>query len=295
MDNQLKTYLGTLKSHQKYAKNTYQAYANDLFQFFNFLESNLGRKPETTDFTPEVTKKFLEVEKKSGMKPSTLHRRRVSLKHFAQFLCDQGLLDYAVVETISQIQENLWKEISKQKVECLNPKEVERLLRTVSMANTPRSYRDLAILSILLETGLSIGDLVSLNLSDVNIREFRLRVGNNDKTGSWVLIPTSIDKIRIYLKEGRPELTQSMGEEALFVSQMGGRISRQGVWQVLRIWGRQAKIRKKLSPRILRHTAVKQMLIDEKPFDEIQNLLGHRNPLSTRSLIRRIKRACSTL
>ncbi len=293
MDDQLETYLGTLKSHHRYAKNTCQAYANDIFQFLSFLESNLGRKPEATDFTPEVTKKFLEVEKKSGMKPSTLHRRRVSLKHFAQFLYDQGLIDINVVRTISQIQENLWKEISKQKVACLNSKEVERLLHTVDMANTPRSCRDLAILSILLETGLSIGDLVSLNLSDVNIRESKLRVGSNNKIGSWLIIPTSIEKIRIYLAEGRPELTQSLGEEALFVSQMGGRISRQGIWQVLRIWGRQAKIRKKLSPRILRHTAVKQMLLDEKPFDEIQQFLGHRNPLSTRSLIRRIRKACT--
>jgi integrase/recombinase XerD len=293
MDEQLETFLGTLKSHYRYAENTRQAYASDLFQFINFLESNLGRKPEVTDFTPAITKKFLEIERKSGMKPSTLHRRRVSLKHFAQYLCDQGILDNDIVETIAQIQENLWKEISKQKIACLNSKEVEQLLSTVGLANTPRSARDLAILSILLETGLSIGELVSLNLSDVNLRESSLRVGLNNFNNSWILIPDSTDKIRIYLAEGRPELTQSLNEEALFVSQMGGRISRQGVWQVIRIWGRQAKIRKKLSPRVLRHTAVKQMLMDGKSFDEIQHFLGHRNPLSTRSLVRRIKKACN--
>jgi len=294
MDEQLKTYLGTLKSHQGYAENTRQAYASDLFHFVNFLKSNLGRKPEVKDFTSEVTKKFLEVERKSGMKPSTLHRRRVSLKHFAQYLRDQEILDSDIVETIAQTQENLWKEISKQKVACLNSKEVERLLGTVGQSNTARSRRDQAIFSILLETGLSIGDLVSLNLSDVNLRESNLRVGSERSNASWVFIPNSSEKIRIYLAEGRPELTQSISEEALFVSQMGGRISRQGIWQVIRIWGRQAKIRKKLSPRILRHTAVNQMLMDGKSFDEIQLLLGHRNPLSTRALIRRIKKACST-
>jgi integrase/recombinase XerD len=294
MDEQLKTYLDTLKSHHGYAENTRQAYANDLFQFINFLGSNLGRKPEVADFTPALTKKFLEVERKSGMKPSTLHRRRVSLKHFAQYLHDQGILDSEFVETISQLQENLWKEISKQKVSCLNSKEVEQLLGTVGLSHTPRSYRDLAILSILLETGLSIGDLVSINLSDVNLRESSLRVGLDNIRESWILIPDSTDKIRKYLAEGRPELTQSLSEEALFISQMGGRISRQGIWQVLRIWGRHAKIRKKLSPRVLRHTAVKQMLIDGKTFDEIQHFLGHRNQLSTRSLVRRIKKACRT-
>jgi integrase/recombinase XerD len=95
------------------------------------------------------------------------------------------------------------------------------------------------------------------------------------------------------LEEGRPELTQSLTEEALFVSQMGERITRQGVWQVLRSWGRQAKIRKAISPRILRHTAVKQMLLEDKPLVEIQKMLGHRNQFSTRALVRRIKKACN--
>ena len=73
---------------------------------------------------------------------------------------------------------------------------------------------------------------------------------------------------------------------------MGERITRQGVWQVLRTWGRQAKLRKALSPRILRHTAVKQMLLENKTLGEIQRMLGHRNEFSTRALVRRIKRAC---
>ena len=79
----------------------------------------------------------------------------------------------------------------------------------------------------------------------------------------WVTLPITTAKIRQYLKEGRPELTQSMREEALFVSQMGERITRQGVWQVLKTWGRQAKLRKAAFPTSAAvHTAVKQMLLD---------------------------------
>jgi integrase/recombinase XerD len=292
MDTQLKTYLGTLEAHQGYAENTRQAYANDLFQFYEYLKINLGRKPRVSDFTLEVTKKFLEAERKSGMKPSTLHRRRVSLKRFAQYLSDQGFGESDLVETISQLQENLWREISKQKLACLTNKEVERLLKTVRMSNNPRSHRDLAILSILLEIGMSIGALVSLNLSDINLREFRIRIGFSNEKESRVSIPKSSGLIRKYLDEGRPELTQSLSEEALFVSQLGGRISRQGIWQVLRIWGRRAKIRKNLSPRLLRHTAVKRMIIEGKSLEEIQKFLGHGNQLSTRSLVRRVRKAC---
>ena len=74
---------------------------------------------------------------------------------------------------------------------------------------------------------------------------------------------------------------------------MGRRITRQGVWQVLRNWGGQAELRRNLSPRMIRHTAAKQMIVEDRPLDEIQRMLGHSNQLSTRSLVRRIKKAYS--
>jgi integrase/recombinase XerD len=226
------------------------------------------------------------------MKPSTLHRRRVALKHFAQFLFDQNLLDLDIVISVSQIQENLWKEISKQKVICLSEKEMTRLIKTISIENNPRALRDIAMVTLLFESGLSIGALVALNLSDINLRESRIRISENRTSGVWISLPESIDKIKKYLGNGRPELTQSLSEEAIFVSQMGERITRQGVWQVLRTWGRQAKLRKPLSPRVLRHTAVRKMLVDNKKISEIQQMLGHQNQLSTRALVRRIKKVC---
>jgi len=292
MDEQLKTFVRTLGTKQDYAESTRQAYANDLYQFIEFLQANLGRKPKVTDFTPEIIQKFLEIERKAGMKASTLHRRRVALKRFAQYLSDNNILDIDIVTSVSKLQKNLWKEISKQKVVCLNEKEVDRLLKTIQLENNPRALRDIAMFTLLFESGLSIGTLVSLNLSDINLRESEIRILENSNRDSWVLLPDSIEKIKQYLEKGRPELTQSLSEEALFISQMGERITRQGVWQVLRTWGRQAKLRKALSPRILRHTAVRKMLMDNKSLSDIQQMLGHRNQFSTRALVRRIKKAC---
>ena len=91
MDEQLKTFITSLETHQGYAESTRQAYASDIYQFINYLNRELGRKPKATDFTSEVTGKFLEIERKAGMKPSTLHRRRVSLKRFAQYLTEKEI------------------------------------------------------------------------------------------------------------------------------------------------------------------------------------------------------------
>jgi integrase/recombinase XerD len=95
-----------------------------------------------------------------------------------------------------------------------------------------------------------------------------------------------------YLLEGRPELNHRADEKALFISQMDGRMSRQGIWQVLRHWGGMVKPPILLSPRLVRHTAALRMAQTGRTIAEIQSLLGHRNPLSTRALLRRLETAC---
>jgi integrase len=73
---------------------------------------------------------------------------------------------------------------------------------------------------------------------------------------------------------------------------MDGRLSRQGIWQILNHWGKLVNPPIKLSPRLLRHNAAVRMHRDGKPIPEIQIRLGHRNPLSTRALIRRLENLC---
>jgi integrase/recombinase XerD len=128
-----------------------------------------------------------------------------------------------------------------------------------------------------------------LNLSDVNLRNKQIRVANPHPY--WCPIEESASFLREYLEISRPELTQSLNEEALFVSQMGGRITRQGAWQVIRAWGETSGIKVPLSPRVLRHTAVKHMLMQGKSAQEIQTMLGHGNLHSTQALIRKITKS----
>lgn len=292
MDAQLNAFLSELKTRGGYSENTRQAYASDLQQFITYLTAKLGRNPHVTDITPQLARKFLDGERKSGLKPSTLHRRRVALKQFAHFLIAAGYLQEDLAEKISQWQENLWKEISKKEVKCLSEKDVARLMKTLESVASPRSLRDVAIISMMLEIGISIGELVSINLSYLDLDSGRVRVRDILDEEVWLRVPATVPLIQDYLKEGRPDLTQSPNEDALFVSQMGGRISRQGVWQVLRKWGQQAGLKNTLSPRTLRHTAAMRMVKGGILVDEIQRTLGHRNPFSTQALLRRLKKDC---
>ena len=73
---------------------------------------------------------------------------------------------------------------------------------------------------------------------------------------------------------------------------MNGRMSRQGIWQILRHWGRMVVTPITLSPRLVRHTAALRVLRSGRSLVEVQALLGHSNPLSTQALLRRLQIAC---
>lgn len=274
-----------LEAEKDISRSTREAYASDLKKFFEYLNNNNRQQRNMNHLTAKSFSQFLDHQKKLGLKPSTLHRRRVTLKKYAEFLNSQGELDNASVEEIAGWQQGLWEEIANREAFALSDVQITQLFEAIDDSK-PRNIRDKMIISMILETGLSIGALVDLNLSDVNLRAKQIR--DSEHQDFTYSIESSVSYVKDYLAKARPELTQSLNEEALIVSQMGGRITRQGVWQVIRAWGEAAGVKEPLSPRVLRHTAVRRMLNAGKPVEQIQQLLGHGNKLSTQALIRKI-------
>jgi len=291
VDAYLKAFLNDLESHPKYSDNTRQAYAIDLQRFIAYLYQKLGRKPEIEDLSGQSISNYLESEKKTGYKPSTLYRRRSALRKFFDYLESKGITKYKISFEKPFLKPRERRLVSEgKKVDVLSQAEVNRLFEKIAAEDNPRSKRDHAIFSLLFETGVSVGALVDLDLVDFNQRTGKLRVSKTHGQQVWLSITQSAPYIQEYLERGRPALTQSPAESALFVSQMGGRISRQGVGQMLVNRGKKARINQPLSARVIRHTATRRMLNDGQPIEQIQKKLGHRNQISTRALLRRFKR-----
>jgi integrase/recombinase XerD len=259
------------------------------------LSSIQERPPQVSDFNASSIGKFLEYERQEGRQRSTLLRRRASLRRFAKYLYDQKLIDSDPTREQelpeSKSKRRGWR---GRKPKILSDKEVEIIFQLMHKANTPRACRDLAILSVLLETGISISTLVAVDVSDFNLQNMRLQVWPDGfNSPYWLFIPQSGKLIPEYLRAGRPNLTDYHIEKALFVSQMGGRMSRQTIWQALQNWGNLANLKQKLSPRLVRYTSAARMLSKGMTINEIQLRLGHRNQFSTRAFLRRMDAAVS--
>ena len=293
METQVNAFLANLAAQSAYAESTRLAYASDLRVFLKYISDTLYRPPQLPDLNPGQVAQFLEAERQAGRRYSTLVRRWVTLRQFAAYLSQQGILADNPLAAGSHLIDGIISSASPLPVpQCLTPDQISRLCSVIDASPRPRARRDLAILMLLLETGLSVAMLTALNLAEINLQAGKVHVLLDNREDAWLSMGNATQPLERYLLEGRPELSRRTDEKALFISQMDGRMSRQGIWQVLRHWGRMVKPPILLSPRLVRHTAALRMTQAGRTISEIQSLLGHRNPLSTRALLRRLETAC---
>ena len=290
MEGHVRAFLTALGSDDAYSSSTRMAYENDLRCFVAYLQDSLTRSPRLSDFTTRQVADFLEHERVQGLRHSTLIRRRATLRRFARFLKKQFPDKVEQFDPSSKLIDlSLGRPAETNKPNYLGTDQLEAVWAVLLASPSPRARRDHALMAILLEMGLSVASLVALDLQDVNLEAGMLCLAVEEDRQIWISLGEAGEPLQRYLQVGRPELNCSPEEQALFVSQTGRRMSRQGVWQVLRQWGRRARLEEVLTPRLVRHTAAFRLAKSGRSLEDIQALLGHTNPLSTHALLRRLK------
>ncbi len=293
MKKEIDAFLTSLEIEPVHSESTRLAYANDLRVFLRFVRGSQNHPPMLSDLNTLKISAFLDAEKRLGRRRNTLIRRLATLKYFRDFLVAEELVSagsFSVKD--EEIRQVILDVPVKKSIQCLSEEQVQSLLAIMDSSKRPRALRDRAILMLLLETGLSVKELTELDMTDLDLRAGCFHVTLVGKGDLWLALGKANQAVEEYVRVGRPNLLHHPGEPALFISQMDGRLSRQGIWQILNHWGQMANPPISLSPRIVRHTAVLHMKKAGLSITEIQYRLGHRNPLSTQALLRRLKAAC---
>ncbi len=290
MQAEIRAFLASLASQPSYSAGTRQAYAADLTLFYKFLQESLKRSPVLSDICPQSIASYLNSEKLIGKKPSTLHRRTAAIRLFKIFLINQGYIE-------TKLEADKWlaaaplNKTSPSHLEYLMPHQTQALIKTIENGQKSIARRDSAILALLLHTGLTVSKLISLDLTDVNLHNGKLHVESARGESFWHPLGPAARYVNRYINEGRPDLNPYPGENALFISQIGSRLSRQGVWQILKHWGTLTQVSMPVTPRVIQHTAALYLARSGLPVYQIQVLVGHSNPQSTQALLRRLEAA----
>jgi len=139
---------------------------------------------------------------------------------------------------------------------------------------------------VLYATGVRISELVGLDLADVDLDDGIARViGKGDKERVVPMGRAARAELGRYCADGRLTLRSPRARrrdaDAVFLNARGGRLTRQGCWQIVRRAGVRVGLGERLSPHVLRHSCATHMLDHGADIRVVQELLGHSSVSTT--------------
>ena len=274
MNRLMDDYKEYMEKEKGMARNSMEAYLRDIREFQAFLEQRGSLSPEDISNTEIVA--FVLHLKNLGRSTATSNRKVASLRGFFSFLQEQGRISANPCLHIKSPR------VERKEIEYLTLGEVDRLLMLPD--TTVKGIRDRALLELLYATGIRVSEVLEANVEDLN-----LRVGFITCTGEFGkarIVPIGRPAraaLEEYLYDARPKLLRSKknSEKSLFVNYNGERITRQGIWKMLKDYGVKAGIDKAITPQILRNSFAAHMVQNGADLKSLQELLGHEDVTAT--------------
>lgn len=208
---------------------------------------------------------------------SSAARALIAVRAFHRFLALDGELDLDPARSVPPPRPAL------RLPKAIPLAQVEALLAATGAGDTPASLRDRAILEVLYGAGARVSEVVTLDVDDLDreVEVIRLR-GKGDKERLVPLGSYAAAALDAYRTRARPALAAAgRGTPALFLNQRGGRLTRQGVWGVLKGAAERAGLGAAISPHTLRHSFATHLLEGGADVRIVQELLGHASVTTT--------------
>jgi integrase/recombinase XerC len=267
-EEHLENFIQMLRSEKYYSPHTCTNYARDLSRFSEFLF--------TRDISSWCQVSYNEVSAyaahrfRNGLKSRSIQRELSSIRSFYHFLIRQRAME-----------SNPAKDVSAPKSEHRLPKtcDAEQIGQLLHHRDDDDDLllRDLAMFEFIYSSGLRLAELVSIDLTDIDLGQQQLIVtGKGNKTRYLPIGSKAIEAIRRWLKV-RGSFYRGEDPQALFLSKQGKRISPRNVQSRLNQLVKRQSLDQQLSPHTLRHSFATHMLESSGDLRAVQELLGHAN------------------
>ncbi len=279
MKEDIDGFLNYLTVEKGFSANTIDAYNNDLKQLAEFAGRESTKKnvmPSWASFGRQNMLSYLLDLKERNYAVTTVARKVAAAKSFFSFMVAEGKIKSNPMENITS------PKVGKPLPDAISISQVRQLINQPAKLSTPESKRDGAMLELLYASGMRVSELISLNLNDIDIKNGSVRCfGKGNKERMVPIYRQAAKAVEEYIEQVRPRLVHSDAERALFVNQRGDRLTRQGLWQILKAYAKSAGLSKQVTPHTLRHSFATHMLNGGADLRSVQELLGHANISTT--------------
>jgi len=276
----IERFLDNLWAERGLSKNSLESYRHDL----THLRDQLSSRGKTLELaTREDLLAVLATEVQQGKSPRSVSRYLSAYRQFYRWLVREGTIKSDPVALIESPR------TGRGLPKALTEEQVEALLAAPD-TGTALGSRDKAMLELMYATGLRVSELVSLELSNLNLNQGIIRViGKGQKERLIPIGDEAHDSLKTYLANARPELLKGTQTDCVFVTTRKAGMTRQAFWYMLKRYAVVCEISQKLSPHMLRHSFATHLLNHGADLRVVQLLLGH-SDLSTTQIYTHIAR-----
>ena len=256
-----------MKSKKDLSAQTIDSYLCDIKQYIDFVQEKGISHVQLTS-NASIISYMVYLEENAGSS-STIHRKLSSLRGYYNYLLLNRMIDKNPMVRLEP------PKTQKRIPEILTHNEVELLLNQPD-GEDARSIRDKAMLELLYATGMRVSELISLDINNINIeKKYLEKVGLASRKRTVPIPSRAFYHLEKYMHNSRIKLLGKKREEALFVNSHGKRMTRQGLWKILKQYKKKASINKDITPQTLRHSFAVHSVKRGIDICYIQKILGH--------------------
>ena len=258
----INNYLEYLKVVKKHSNYTITSYKVDLMELYDF-------NTDYINIDEDGIKDFLEYLYSKGLNRNSISRKICSIR---------GLFQYLHKEAI--IKDNLFKEVISPKKNNSLPKyiktnDIEKMFLCFDKEDC-FNERNALILEMLYATGVRIGELINIKVSDINLYDRTIKIMGKGRKERIVIYGSFCeDALKKYLNDGRKILSKDKNCDYLFLNKNGGKLSARFIRKIIDDVVRKCEIDYHISPHTLRHTFATDLLNNGADLMTVKELLGH--------------------
>jgi len=284
LDEAVDLFLDHCKVERGLSIHTLDGYGRDLNRLGSFL-ADRGRE-DVDDVTPADITDYLITLADAMLAARSRARALVAVRGLFRHLVGERWLEADPSALIDAPR------VARRLPGVLGEEAVAKLI--AQPPDTVRGRRDTAMIELAYASGLRVSELVTLALADINLNHGFVRVtGKGNKTRLVPVGDAARAKIATYVAEDRPELVRDPAERALFLTERGRPMTRQGFWKLLRGYAKRAGVRLPagdISPHKLRHSFATHLVERGADLRAVQAMLGHAD-ISTTQIYTQVSRA----
>ena len=268
----LSMYLNYEAVEKGLSSNTLESYKRDIVIYLDFLTRN---KKTILKATRKDIEKFLSERKEQGSKSRTVARNKVSKVNLYKFLVMENYISKNPTDNLEVIR------LKRVLPESLTTTEVDDLL-SVHNEKTDKGLRDKAIFELMYSSGLRVSEICSLRIDDIFFEGKYLKIrGKGNKERIVPINDRALDILQRYIQTSRVIMVKGKKTSELFLNFRGDKISRVGIWKIVKETMKKSNITKNVYPHTLRHSFATHLIQHGADLRAVQRMLGHSDITTT--------------